>query len=62
MSCGCDQSLCALVNCKVILCSGGRRYCVIICDICPGYIKAIEVGCGNIRMFNLTNIDYIEKV
>jgi len=62
MSYNCDQILCSLINCKVILSSCGKKYCVIICDICPGYIKAIEVGCGNIKMFNLANVDYIERV
>lgn len=62
MSCCCEEILCSLKNRKVIICSGNTRCCVVVCDVCPGYIKAIEVGCGSVRIFNLDNISYIEEL
>ncbi len=55
----CD--LACLVNQKVIIHSNRCSYCVIISQVCPCYIRAIELGCGNIRYFNFDRIDYVEE-
>lgn len=60
MSCCFKKSLEDLINSKVIIHSGHCCYNVIICEICPTYIKAIELGCGNVRHFNMDRIDFIE--
>lgn len=60
MSCCYKESLKDLVNSKVVIHSGRCCYHVIICEICACYIKAIELGTGNVRNFNMDRIDYIE--
>ncbi|OON95664.1 MAG: hypothetical protein ATN36_07680 [Epulopiscium sp. Nele67-Bin005] len=49
-----------LVNEKVVIYSGRYRYNVIVVQVCAEYIKAIELGTGNIRTFNIDRIDFIE--
>lgn len=55
------NELACLINHKVIIHSNRCRYCVIVTEVCCAYVKAIEVGSGNIRYFNLDRIDYIEE-
>ncbi len=57
-----NNSLDCLVNQKVVIYSGRYRYCVIICEVCSSYIRAVELGSGNIRIFNLERVDYIEDI
>ncbi|MGL6173542.1 MAG: hypothetical protein ACRC1P_02935 [Cellulosilyticaceae bacterium] len=62
MSCCYCESLICLIDHKAIIHSGGRRYCVLILDVCPTYIKSIEVCSGSIRIFNLSRIDFVEAL
>ncbi len=57
-----QNDLGCLVNQKAVVHSGRCCYCVIITQVCPCYIRAIEMGSGNIRYFNFDRIDYIEEV
>jgi len=51
-----------LVNQKAIIHTDRCSYCVIIAQICECYIRAIELGTGNIKYFNFDRIDYIEDL
>ena len=51
-----------LINKKVILHCGRGRYRVVVAEVGSCYLKVIEVGTGNIRIFNLDRIDIIEEV
>lgn len=62
MSCCSNDYLNCLVNHKAIIHCGRCKYLVVICSICPTYIKAIEVGSGNIKIFNLDRVDFIEEI
>lgn len=62
MSCCYSDSLNCLVNHKAIIHSGGRRYCVLVLDVCPTYIKCIELCSGNIKIFNLCRIEFVEAI
>lgn len=57
----CDQLHC-LIGKKVIVYSCRSKCLVVVCDICPSYMKAIEVGNGSTKIFNLERIDYIEEI
>lgn len=54
------DSLCGLVNQKVIIYAGKLKYCVVITQVCECYLKAIEMGTGYVKIFNLDRIDYVE--
>lgn len=56
------NNLACLVNQKVIIHTGRCSYCVVISQVCNCYIKAIELGSGNVRYFNLDRVDYIEDI
>jgi hypothetical protein len=56
------NDLMSFINKKVILHCGRSRHRVVICEIGECYLKAIEVGTGNTRIFNLDRIDIIEEV
>lgn len=63
MACCYKSDLACLINRKVIIHTGHCTYCVIICNICDCYLQAIDLrNNGNIRVFNLDRIDYIEDV
>lgn len=54
------DSLKCLVNQKVIIYAGKIKYCVVITQVCDCYVKAIEMGTGYVKVFNLDRIDYVE--
>lgn len=54
------DTLCGLVNQKVIIYAGKCKYCVVITQVCECYLKAIEMGTGYVKIFNLDRIDYVE--
>ena len=61
MSCCYSDHLCNLVGHKAIIHTGCHCFNVLICDITPCYVKVIDVRSGNIRIFNLDHIDFIEE-
>ena len=56
-----QHDLACLVNQKVIIHTDRCSYCVIVSQVCPCYIRAIELGSGNVRYFNFDRIDYVEE-
>ena len=61
MSCCYSDHLCNLVGRKAIIHTGCHCFTVVICYITPCYMKVIDVRSGNIRIFNLNHIDFIEE-
>ena len=55
-----SDSLCHLIGQKAIIHIGNCRHKVFICNITPSHVKAIEICSGNIRIFNMCHIDFIE--
>lgn len=62
MSNCCFECFNALIGHKVIIHSCRCKYLAIVCEICPSYMKVIEVGNGSTKIINLDRIDYIEEV
>lgn len=62
MSLNCCENLDNLVGKKVIVYSCRTRCLVVVCELCPTYMKGIEVGRGHTKLFNLDRIDYIEEI
>lgn len=61
MSCCFSNELCNLIGRKAIIHTGRCSFTVVISNITPCYVKAIEVRSGNIKIFNLDHIDFIEE-
>ncbi|MDF2877258.1 MAG: hypothetical protein K0S30_354 [Clostridia bacterium] len=57
-----QNDLACLVNQKVIIHTENCSYCVIIAQVCPCYIRAIEAGSGNVKYFNFDRISYVEDI
>ncbi len=55
------EDLLCLVNHRVTIHSNRTAYHVLISQICPNYIRAIELSTGNIKFFNFEMIDFIEE-
>ncbi|WP_010166964.1 hypothetical protein [Candidatus Epulonipiscium viviparus] len=57
-----SNTLDSLVNNKITVYSNRYSYSIIVSEVCQNYMKGIELGTGQTKIFNLADIAYIEYI